>query len=254
MSERHRLRSFVALVYVSGILPMRSQPLYLLNTIASPLAFLFFVFIASKGALLPFGISGGMILTLLTIGTSIQGDLVHYKQDLKLQDVIVASPVEAPVYVAGIAVSEFVYAVPGLAVFIGLSAFALNYTIPGALTLFGTLVLVWAFASALGYTLATFFQDIREAFVFAPLISLVMTVLPPVYYPISSIAAPIRWLAYLAPTTYAADLVHRALCGVGSACFVPYSPLLELADWAVLIGLTVVLFFLAATKARWREP
>jgi ABC-2 type transport system permease protein len=262
VSERHRLRSFFSIVYLNGILPMRAQPLYLVNTIASPLAFLFFVVIASKGTLLAFGITGGMILTILTTGTGIQADLVHYKQDLKFQDVVVASPVEAPVYVAGMAFSEFVYAIPGLVVFVLLSLVRLPggpligmaYTAIGSLTLFGALVLVWAFSAALGFTIATYFSDIRETFVFSPLISLVMTTLPPVYYPIQYIPSSIRWAAYLSPTTYAADLVHRALCVVGSACYETPSLSAEALDWGVLVGLTAVLFFLAATKARWREP
>ncbi len=241
---------------------MRTQPLYLLNTVASPLAFLFFVVVASRGALLSYGILGGMILTVLTTGTGIQSDLVHYKQDMKFQDVVVSSPVEAPIYVAGIALSEFVYAVPGLVVFLLLSAVRFPgvpptgfvYSLGGAATLFGALLLVWAFASALGFTIATYFQDIRETFVFSPLISLIMTTLPPVYYPISSIPASIRWAAYLSPTTYAADLVHRAVCGVHSACYEAPSLAAAGVDWAVLLGLTAVLFFLAATKARWREP
>ena len=254
MSERHRLRSFLSIVYLNGFLPMIAQPLYLLDTIASPLAFLFFVYIASRGSLLAFGITGGLILTILTSGTGIQADLVHYKQDLKFQDVVVASPVEAPVYVAGMAASEFVYAIPGLVVFILLSLRVLDYTLVGTLTLAGTLVLVWAFASALGFTLATYFQDIRETFVFSPLISLIMTTLPPVYYPISSIPAEIRWAAYLSPTTYAADLVHRGLCAAGTACHEAPSWSAAAVDWGVLVALTAVLFFLAATKARWREP
>jgi ABC-2 type transport system permease protein len=261
MSERHRLRSFLSIVYLNGILPMRAQPLYLVNTIASPLAFLFFVVVASKGQLLAFGITGGMILTILTTGTGIQADLVHYKQDLKFQDVVVASPVEAPVYVAGMAFSEFVYAIPGLIVFVLLSFIevpghpsGIQYTLGGSATLFGTLVLVWAFSAALGFTIATYFSDIRETFVFSPLLSLILTTLPPVYYPIQYIPADVRWAAYLSPTTYAADLVHRALCVPGSLyCEAPSLSAAAL-DWGVLIGLTAVLFFLAATKARWREP
>jgi ABC-2 type transport system permease protein len=256
VSARNRLRSFFAIVYLNGILPMIAQPLYLLNTIASPLAFLFFVDIASHGALLAFAITGGLVLTILTTGTGIQADLVHFKQDLKFQDVVVASPVEAPVYVAGMAFSEFVYAIPGLAVFLFLSVGVVHYNLDGAATLFGVLVLVWAFSAAFGFTIATYFSDIREAFVFSPLISLVMTTLPPVYYPISYIPAWLRWAAYLSPTTYAADLVHRALqlCAIGTKCYQAPSLSAMALDWGVLVGLTVVLFFLAATKARWREP
>ncbi|MFZ0829627.1 MAG: ABC transporter permease [Thermoplasmata archaeon] len=266
MSERNRLRSFFAIVYLNGILPMRAQPLYLVSTIASPLAFLFFVEVASHGTLLAFGITGGLILTILTTGTSIQADLVHFKQDLKFQDIVVSSPVEAPVYVAGMAFSEFVYAIPGVVIFVVLSlihlpgtpATGMRYTLEGSVVLFGTLLLVWAFASALGFTVATYFADIRETFVFSPLLSLILTTLPPVYYPITFIPPDLRWAAYLSPTTYAADLVHRALCTMGSTvgptCYEAPSFGAAALDWGVLIGLTAVLFFLAATKARWREP
>ena len=134
----------------------------------------------------------------------------------------------------------------------------MRYTLEGSVVLFGTLLLVWAFASALGFTVATYFADIRETFVFSPLLSLILTTLPPVYYPITFIPPDLRWAAYLSPTTYAADLVHRALCTMGSTvgptCYEAPSFGAAALDWGVLIGLTAVLFFLAATKARWREP
>ena len=37
MSERNRLRSVLTLVQLNGIIPIRTTPLYILNTIASPL-------------------------------------------------------------------------------------------------------------------------------------------------------------------------------------------------------------------------
>ncbi len=248
MTERHRLRALLTLTYLNGVIPIRSQPLYLLNIVASPLSFLFFITIASRGALLNYGLAGGMLMTMLSIGTSLQTDISHYKQDLKLQDVVIASPVEAWVYVGGIALSELVYSLPAIGVFLALWVLGGWATIVGALTLAGVLVLVWAFASALGFTLATYFEDVRETFVFSPLISLGLSVLPPVYYPISSLPAAVRPLAYLSPTTYAADLLHTTV-GIGGLS-------LEAAaiDWSVLLGFTLALLALAAFKARWREP
>lgn len=248
MSERRRLRSLLTLTYLNGIVPIRTQPLYLIGLLASPLSFLFFITIASRGVLVAYGVSGGMLLTMLSIGTALQTDMSHYRQDLKLQDLIVASPVEAPVYVAGMALSELVYSTPGVLVFVVLWVVNGWATLAGALILFSVLLLVWAFASAIGFTFATYFADVRETFVFSPLISLALTVLPPVYYPISYLPAAIRPLAYLSPTTYAADLMHSAF-GVPGPTFMG-----AVVDWAVLIGFTVVLLLLAAFKARWREP
>ncbi len=118
VTERHRLRSLWTFVVTNGVIPIRTQPLYLVNLLASPLSFLFFITIVSKGALVPYGITGGMVLTMLSVGTGLQSDLTHYRHDLKFQDIVVASPVEAPVYVAGMALSELVYSLPGLAVFV----------------------------------------------------------------------------------------------------------------------------------------
>jgi len=248
VSERHRLRSLLTIAYLNGVIPIKTKPLYLVNLVASPLSFLFFISLASQGTLFLWGVSGGFLLTMLSIGTSLQTDMSHYRQDLKWQDVVVASPVEAPIYVAGMALSEFLYSLPGIAVFVALWATNGTVTAVGAVTVAVVLVLVWAFASALGFTLATYFEDVRETWVFAPLISMSLTVLPPVYYPISYIPASIRFLAYLSPTTYAANLMQS---GFGLA----HPSLLSAAtDWGVLLGFTVALLALASYKARWRDP
>ncbi|MCI4366398.1 MAG: hypothetical protein L3K08_01465 [Thermoplasmata archaeon] len=162
MSERRRLRSILTIAYLNGVIPIRTQPLYLVNLVASPLSFLFFITLASKGTLYLYGVSGGLLLTVLSIGTSLQTDMSHYRQDLKWQDVMVASPVEAPVYVIGMALSEFLYSLPGVGVFVVLIYLGGPISVAGALTILAAAILIWGFASALGYTLATYFDDVRE--------------------------------------------------------------------------------------------
>ena len=233
---------------MNGVIPIRAQPLFLLNLLASPLSFLFFITIVSRGAYLAYGITGGMVLTMLSVGTGLQSDLTHYRHDLKFQDIVVASPVEAPVYVAGMALSELVYSLPGLAVFVVLFVAEGLATPLSAAVLAGTLVLVWGFASALAFTLATYFQDVRETFLYSPLISLVLTVLPPVYYPLSALPGWAQVVAHLSPTTYAAGLVQ------GSVGLAPFSVAGAALDWGVLAAFTAGLFLLAAFKARWKEP
>jgi ABC-2 type transport system permease protein len=248
MPRRHRLRSILTLTFVNGILPIRSQPLYLINLVGQPLSFLFFITIASSGKLYPYAIGGGMLMTILSIGTSLQTDISHYKTDLKLQDVMIASPVEEWVYVAGLALSELVYSLPGMGVFVALWILGGWATPVAALTLAGVLILIWAFSSSLGFTLATYFQDVRETFVFSSVISLSLSVIPPVYYPISYLPAWLRPYAWLSPTTYAADLIHGTV-GVPGPSFIG-----AVTDWGVLIGFTLGLLLLASFKARWREP
>jgi ABC-2 type transport system permease protein len=247
-APRNRLRTLFTLAYINGIIPIQTQPLYLVNVIASPFSFLFFISIASSGKLIVYGVAGGMLLTVMSIGTSLQTDMSHYRTDLKLQDLLVASPVEAPVYVAGLALSELMYSLPAMGLFVVLLALYTSVSLGGALTIGLVLLLVWAFASALGFTLATYFQDVRETFAISPLISIGLTVLPPVYYPITYLPGWIQPFAYLSPTTYAADLLHSAV-GLGNLSLTAAA-----TDWGVLIAFTIGLLLLASIKARWREP
>ena len=248
MSLRQQFQAIGTLVQLNGLIPIRAQPLYLLNLLASPLSFLFFIGIASGGRLLGYGAAGGMILTMLSVGTGLQSDLTHYRHDLKFQDVIVSSPVTAPAYLVGMALSEFVYSLPGMAVFLGIWAYEGWWSWTNAIVLVGALVLVWAFASTLGFTLATYFEDVRETFMFSPLISLGLSVLPPVYYPISSLPGWAQKIALFSPTTYAAQLVQGA-SGQVAPSFAG-----AVVDWVVLGGFTLALLLLATAKARWREP
>ena len=248
MSERNRLRSLLTLVQINGIIPIRTQPLYLVNLVASPLSFLFFIWIVSRGADLAYGVMGGMVLTMLSVGTGLQSDLTHYRHDLKFQDIVVASPVEAPVYVAGLALSELVYSLPALAVFVFLFVYYGFASVTSSVVLLFALLLVWSFATAFAFTLSTYFQDVRETWMFSPIFSLVLTVLPPVYYPISYLPAWAQVAARLSPTTYAAELVQ------GAVGLQPLSFSSGVVDWIVLVAFTAALFLLAAFKARWKDP
>jgi ABC-2 type transport system permease protein len=248
VSERNRLRSIGTLIQINGVVPIRTQPFYLVSIVAQPLSFLFFIWVISRGADLAYGIVGGMVLTMLSVGTGLQSDLTHYRHDMKFQDVVVASPVEAPVYIAGMALSELVYSLPALGVFLVLFVYYGFASVSSILVLTGVLLLVWAFGSAFAFTLSTYFQDIRETWAFSPIFSLVLTVLPPVYYPISYLPSWAATLARFSPTTYAAELVQ------GVVGLQPLSFDTAVIAWIVLVGFTAALFLIAAFKARWRDP
>ncbi|MDE1836131.1 MAG: ABC transporter permease [Euryarchaeota archaeon] len=246
---RERLRAIWALVSLNGLLPLRRQPLFLLNTLTSPFSFLFLIYVVSGGKLVADAVEGGMVLTVLSIGTSLQTDLTHYKQDLKFHEMAVASPVSAGTYVVGLALSEFVYSLPGMVIFVILSFFYAHYIFLGGLIVFGTLILIWIFASSLGFTLATYLADVRETFAVSPLISIGLTVIPPVYYPMSALA-PWPWLqvaAQIAPTTWAANLVKGAM-GLAPLSFAG-----GVEAVLILLASAGLLFLTAWKKAQWRE-
>ncbi len=251
MSVRTQLRSSWGLIALNGIIPVKRMPLYLVNTLAAPFSFLFFIYILSGGRGVGFGVAGGLVLSTFSIGTSLQADMTHFRVDLKLQDMVVASPMRASTYVLGMALSELAFAMPGILAFliVGFSIHNPNQNpIPlAAPVIIGTLLLIWALGCSLGFFLATYLRDIRETFAVAPLLSLVLSVLPPVYYPIGGIDPAYRWLGYLAPTADASQLIQGAL-GITD---------LAIGDWlgaaAILLGFTAAFMLLAMFRAQWRE-
>ncbi len=247
MSLRTQLRASWGLIALNGIIPVKRMPLYLVNTLGAPFSFLFFIYVVSQGRFVGFGVAGGLVLTTFSIGTSLQADMTHFRVDLKLQDMVVASPLRAWTYVLGMALSELAFATPGILAFLFVGYATQGAGVLGLPIIVGTLLLVWALGCSLGFFLATYLRDIRETFALSPLLSLVLSVLPPVYYPASIIPAGFRWLGYLAPTTDASELIQAAL---GMTIL---GPLDWLRDAGILIAFTVAFMLLAMFKAQWRE-
>jgi ABC-2 type transport system permease protein len=245
--RENKLRSVWAIISLNGFLPMKRSPLFLINTLTSPFSFLFFLLVVGGSGYLIYGVSGGMVLTTLSIGTSLQGDLTHYRADLKFQEMVVATPVKEGTFVAAMALSELVYSIPGMAVFVILSFFYAHYILFGGVVILASLILLWIFASALGFTLATYFADVRESFMVAPIVSIFLSVVPPVYYPITRLPAYLQPIAYIAPTTWAARLVQGAM-GI-----TPLTLPEALLDGGILLAAAIILFLIAWKKAQWRE-
>jgi ABC-2 type transport system permease protein len=145
------------------------------------------------------------------------------------------------------ATSELVYSIPALSVLGVLAAIYVHFTAIGALEFLAILAMMFVASIAVGYTFATFSSDIVQSFAFSRLLSTLFSTIPPVYYPISYIPLPFRYFAYLSPTTYAAELAQN----VGG--YLPLSSWNIEIDWIILFSVSVTLFLIASTKARWRE-
>jgi ABC-2 type transport system permease protein len=237
----------LAAVLVNAVYAMENYPVVLLNTVLSPLSFLLVIFFVSRGALIGEAIEGAFIMSMFSSGMGLQSDLSHLKNDFKVQDMVVSSPTTPTLYVAGMALSELVYSLPALTVLTVLAALFLRPSLIEAVSLLGVMLLMFLASVTLGFTLSTFTSDILQSYAMSSLISTLFSTLPPVYYPITYIPLPYRYLAYLSPTTYAAGIAQNAMG------FLQPSSTGLLADWAVLIGVSLCLALVATRKARWRD-
>lgn len=243
-----RLNQFNASVLINAVYAMRSYPLMLVNTFVSPLSLLLVLTFVSHGSLIGVAVEGGLITSMVSAGTSLQADLSHLKNDFEFQDIVVSSPTSAAVYITGMALSELVYYLPSLFVFGILALLFIKATLAAAISILLAMLLMFMFSIVLGFMLSTFSSDIMENWSFSVILSTVLSTVPPVYYPITYIPLPYRYIAYLSPTTYAAEIVQNA------AGYLPLGTVYIRVAWLVLGGTTLLLLAVALKKTRWREP
>ncbi len=237
----------LASILVNSVYAMINYPVVLINTLLAPLAILAVVTFASKGALLPVAAVGALIMNMVSSGTSLQQDLSHLKNDMRLQDMIVSSPTTSLVYIVGMAISEIVYSIPTLAFLVILNVIFVKITLLGGLIIFLDMATIFTFSISLGFYLSTFTSDIIQSWGFSGILSPLLTTIPPVYYPITYIPYPYRYLAYLSPTTYASEIA-QSQTGFFNPGVVGFS-----IAWIVLLAITGALSYLALKRSRWRE-
>lgn len=245
--RRSILSQINASILVNAVYAMQNYPIILVNTVISPLSFLLVISFVSRGALTQVAIEGAFVMIMVSSGIGLQGDLSHLKNDFKLQDMVVSSPTRAQTYILGMAVSELVYSIPAFAVLLILGGMFISLGVTVILVILAALLITFTFSIVLGFMLSTLSTDIIQSWAFAGIISMFLSTIPPVYYPITYIPLPYRYLAYLSPTTYAAEIVQNA------SGFLAVSQWQIGLDWAVLVLVTVILFVIAARITRWRE-
>jgi ABC-2 type transport system permease protein len=248
MVKRNKFSQIMASVLVNAVYAMENYPIQLVNTLLAPFSLLVIIIIISHGGLIKVGIEGALIMTTIGAGIGLQGDLSHLKNDMKLQDMVVSSPTSSTTYLAGMGVSELIFSLPVLILLTVLAAVYIQPTLIQTAIIVAVMAVAFIFSIALGFVLSTLTSDVMQSWGFSGIISVVLTTLPPVYYPISYIPLPFRYLAYISPTTYAAEIVQSAIG------FVTLTPLNLAIDWAIILGIAIIMVAIAAKKARWREP
>jgi ABC-2 type transport system permease protein len=242
-----RLRSIGAISYYTGILVVIRSPGFIVFSSTTPFTVLFFLFVVGGPGYVSYGLIGATISILVGAGLFLGADATFNRLQFKFQDFCVASPLSPVDYMIGLSLGELTFVTPSLVVLIALFAYIhlITWNFPIAVLV---MLLAWVFSSAFGFFLSTFILKSRSAFSVTSLVATLLTVLPPVFYPISVIPEKFRFLAYLAPTTHLSILMQSTL---GLQKY-PHDQLL--ASWTVLLGFTIFFFLLAAFKARWRQP
>jgi ABC-2 type transport system permease protein len=219
----------------------------LIFTAISPFSLLFVLYVISGGEWTDFAIAGSLVMALVGYGLALGQDISFYKTEYKVQDVFVASPVSPITYMMGLALSELMFGLPALIVLASLVIVSGGSVLDVPL-LVATILLIWGSMSAMGFFLSSHMLHMRNATQVISFVNVVLTILPPVFYPIAFMPDALEPLAYLVPTTHASLMLQFIMGGQDMP-----------AGWSLGFGFAVQIAYLvgfvalAKTKAIWRE-
>ncbi len=247
MKLRLQLRAVGTFLMINGIIALRRQTIVLVSISLAPFTFIYFLYLVSPRAELPFGVVGAIVFTTVFTGSMLLNDSAYLRLERHLQAIYVASPVMAVSYAAGMALSELIFILPPLVVLFVVLGFVVHITPAILLSMLCIVILTWIMASSLGFMVSSFFKQMREIWPIASLIFSVISIVPPIFYPITAIPANYRWIAYFAPTTYSA-LLGDSVVGI-----VHVSAFIQTLYVGGLVGATLMFIGIASVFTRWRE-
>jgi len=240
------IKTIVILGYMYGFLWLRRNTLSMIWLFSTPFTILFlFYVIAGEGALVT-ALIGAYIMLFVNAGVGVIGDAVWNKHELKFQDIFVASPVTVFDYIAGIALAEIFFTLPGIVVLL-IPLILYQSTVYWLFTLAVVPTITWLIVSAISFYFSTYVPNARNGWQVGVLLNLLLTILPPVFYPIEKIPDIIRPLAYLIPTT------HSALLIKSGAGIINLGTTDTLFSWSYLLVTLILSTLLTINKAQWRE-
>ncbi len=248
MNTVKQFRAAVIIGYMLSITWLRRNLMSLVWLFATPFSLLFIITVTTGGRAFTLGVIGSLLLILSTVGTGLAGDATWYRLETKLQDFFVASPVNQLGYLLGIAFAGLFFASPALVVLIPLLLYV-GFPLIALPIAFLSLIGVWLFSSSIGYLVSTFTSNLRNGWQSGLLLSVIVGILPPVFYPAEILPSNVLLLAYAIPTTNAALLIRTAM---GNGPNLPFwNPLL--GGLLIATSLSVALV-VTSRVARWRQP
>jgi ABC-2 type transport system permease protein len=235
------------IAYIHGILFLRRNPVSPLLSAATPFSLLFVLFVITGGDYVDFAILGSMVMALVTVGLAVGQDVVTYRVEHKLQDIIVSSPISSLTYMMGLALGQLLFGVPSLVIL------AILVVYLGGMSLFyiplfiAMIFLMWGTMSAIGFLISSRISHQRTTNQVITTVNIGLGVLPPVYYSVDLLPQQLHYLAYFVPTTHA-SLILQYMSGLATP-----------PEWSLAFGFTALIAFLvgflllAGRKATWGD-
>ncbi|MEM3515270.1 MAG: ABC transporter permease [Saccharolobus sp.] len=242
-----KTKFLLAFTIFYGYSSIRRGFIYVLTYLSIPIAELFLIYIITHGELVKFAIVGGLISVMANNGFSSIGDFVFLRLESRLQDLLVATQIGPADYILGLMLSNLLYSFPGIILYIILALVYKVLNLINFIPLLLTMVLLLFTTSSIGFFLASLVPHTRYGWGLAGLLSSILTIIPPVFYPYTILPKTIYLSILPIPTTAA------AIFSQGITNLVYVSQKMLIVSFLVLLIEAIVFFYLSVRFSRWRE-
>lgn len=216
---------------------------YVIASIVTPLTLLFLVFVLSNGRLVQFAVVGGFVTMIAANGLTSASDAAFLRLQARIQDLFIATSIGSVDYMIGLTMSFLLFTTPGIILYAALAVAYHLFTVLRILELIGVLFLLSLSTSAISFIIAGSIKHIRNVWGITGILSIIMTVIPPTFYPYTYLPKFVIYFLAISPATPASIILQGAY---------GLSPVLLLMVPVLLVE-TVIYLSLARYFTRWRE-
>ncbi len=215
----------------------------MISSVGFPLSLLFVVGVLSDGTLLPYALAGGLISVVATNGITTMADLGMFKFEYMYKDLIVTTRTSSIDYMLGVMLADFFWSIPSIAIYFVLDIIFHILTPYSFVMTLIVAVLVLLSTASLGFLLTSLVKHQRFVWAITSLLSLLMMIFPPTFYPYKYLPHWILLILSLSPTTPAAVL-EQGFFGLAPTLWYMFY---------ILVAETIILFMVAKYLTVWRE-
>lgn len=207
------LREFLDLIVMQLKMIKAYLPIFLFFSILFPIGFMLVFGYISVKELTPY-IVAGTITFYISVGvlTSVAQSL-GFERNSGRFSLMVATGIPKELYAISIALSNGLATIIMVPIILALGAYFLHVVIGSVLYLIVALVSAIFMASMFGMTLGLGIKNMYAVNQYSTIIGFVLSFFAPVYFPLTFIPLPFRYLTYIEPTTYVSQALYYAFTG-----------------------------------------
>lgn len=215
-------------------------------TIVFPVGILFFLNVLVAPAERVQVLVGTIMMEMALLNINALGQQMGQDKESRSFDLWVSLPVNPVVYTLSNALSLLPFSLVSAFVTLAVAVYGFGLAIPVLVLplLLGGLLLVWASTIGIGFLIGAYGRSPRQINANAQLVGILLTFFAPVFYPVTVLPGPIRWLAYAWPLTWGSTFLVGILRDSG--------PSVAVAG-LVLSGFVALWFSVLVLGVRWRQ-